>query len=129
MYVETCGCMYADFGCMYAETLGCKVCGCWVHVCGFWVQVYGAVGCLPDCPLLCFPLAPPHPPLWFPPQARTKPARPRTRLLAQPWDPQGNSRVQANSNSISNLITIGKIDIRTNVYKHTFYFPKQCLQL
>ena len=52
MYAETLGCMYADlvhvyktFGCMYAETLGCKVCGC-------WVQVYGTVGCLPDCPCL-----------------------------------------------------------------------------
>ena len=35
--------------------------------------------------------APPAPTTLVPPQAKTKPARPRTRLLAQPWDPQTNT--------------------------------------
>ena len=46
--------MYEEFGCMYSETVGCKVCGCWVqvygqfwlHVYAFWVHVYGSVGCM-----------------------------------------------------------------------------------
>ena len=29
--MDTFGCMYAVVGCMYAETVGCKVCGCWVQ--------------------------------------------------------------------------------------------------
>ena len=45
IYMETFGCMYADFGCKLMErvgacmrllgakyaVVGCKVCGCWVH--------------------------------------------------------------------------------------------------
>ena len=37
-------CMYADFGCMYAETVGCKVCGCWVHSMRLSGAKYAVVG-------------------------------------------------------------------------------------